>query len=63
MGAGVTNDQRRAYGSAVETGELLELAIRSALLPEELSRAALDSCLRCQRLLLGLIKRYRELQS
>jgi len=52
-----------AYGSAVETGELLELAIRNVLLPEELSRPALDSCLRCQRLLLGLIKRYRDTQS
>src|SRR5213592_258538 len=48
-----------AYGSAVETGELLELAIRKCLLPEDLSRPALKSCLRSQRLLLGLIKRYR----
>ncbi len=48
-----------AYGSAVETGELLELAIRKHLLPDERSQQALASCQRCQRLLLGLIKRYR----
>ncbi|PYP01775.1 MAG: hypothetical protein DMD57_13050 [Gemmatimonadetes bacterium] len=49
-----------AYGSAVETSELLELAIRKQILPEALSHAALESCQRCQRLLLGLIKRYRD---
>ena len=48
-----------AYGSTVETGELLELAIRKSLLPEDISHPALQSCLRSQRLLLGLIKRYR----
>ena len=49
-----------AYGSAVETSELLELAVRKQILPEALSHAALESCQRCQRLLLGLIKRYRD---
>jgi four helix bundle protein len=49
-----------AYGSAVETGELLELAIRKRMLPDDLSHQALENCRRCQRLLLGLIKRYRE---
>ncbi|HXL34306.1 MAG TPA: four helix bundle protein [Gemmatimonadales bacterium] len=54
------NQLEIAYGSAVETGELLELAIRKQILPEGLSHTALDSCQRCQRLLLGLIKRYRD---
>ena len=54
------NHREMAYGSAVETGELLELVIRNVLLPEGLSRPALESCRRCQRLLLGLIKRYRD---
>src|SRR6266513_2335271 len=54
------NHLEMAYGSAVETGELLELAIRKQILPEGLSHTALDSCQRCQRLLLGLIKRYRD---
>jgi four helix bundle protein len=54
------NHLQVAYGSAVETGELLELAVRKELLPEGLSRSALARCLRCQRLLLGLIKRYRD---
>ena len=37
-----------------------ELAIRKQILPDGLSHAALESCQRCQRLLLGLIKRYRD---
>jgi len=49
-----------AYGSAVETEELLEVLIRNGLLPEALSVSALESCRRSQRLLLGLIKRYRQ---
>jgi four helix bundle protein len=48
-----------AYGSAVETGELLELALTKGLLPKHLASSALESCLRSQRLLLGLVKRYR----
>ena len=49
-----------AYGSAVETTELLELLIRNELLPEELSQTLLESCRRAQALLLGLIRRYRD---
>jgi len=38
----------------------MELAIRKKILPEALSHRALESCQRCQRLLLGLIRRYRD---
>jgi four helix bundle protein len=48
-----------AYGSAIETEELLELAREKRILPEEMVHEILNSCTRCQRLLLGLIKRYR----
>ena len=53
------NHLRIAYGSAVETGELLELAMAKTILPEAMVRETLVDCLRSQRLLLGLIKRYR----
>jgi four helix bundle protein len=52
---------RIAYGSAVETGELLELAREKNVIPEETAREVIVACSRCQRLLLGLIKRYRNL--
>ena len=52
------NHLRIAYGSAIETEELLELANEKRILPEAMVREILDSCTRCQRLLLGLIKRY-----
>ncbi len=46
-----------AYASAVETQELLELAVEVELLPGEEIAATLQRCKRSQRLLLGLIKR------
>jgi len=49
-----------AYGSAVETGELLDLVVRNHLFPESLSQGAQASCIHSQRLLLGLIRRYRD---
>jgi four helix bundle protein len=49
-----------AYGSAVETAELLELLASRGLVPQSDVEAALRSCFRSQRLLLGLIRRYRE---
>ena len=49
-----------AYGSAVESRELLEILAANDLLPERLSQPALESCSRTQGLLLGLIKRYRD---
>ena len=48
-----------AYGSAVETGELLELALAEKMLPELEVRAMLERCQRSQYLLLGLLRRYR----
>ena len=48
-----------AYGSAIETQELLELARDEDILPAELVQGLVNRSERCQRLLLGLIKRYR----
>jgi len=48
-----------AYGSAVETDDLLELAIEEEILPREFAEAALIRCQNSERLLLGLLKRYR----
>jgi four helix bundle protein len=45
-----------AYGSAVETGELLELALDSQIIPTEVGGELLQRNHRSQRLLLGLIK-------
>ena len=53
------NHLRIAYGSAIETQEILELAKEKSILPDEMARGMIESCARCQRLLLGLIKRYR----
>jgi len=47
-----------AYGSAVETGDLLELALSEGVLPPVEAGAMLDRCRRTQRLLLGLLRRY-----
>jgi four helix bundle protein len=47
-----------AYGSAVETGDLLELALSEGILPSADAGAMLDRCRRTQRLLLGLLRRY-----
>ena len=49
-----------AYGSAVETKELLEILTDNDLLPGDLGREAIRSCSRSQGLILGLIKRYRD---
>ena len=48
-----------AYGSAVETAELLELSTELHLLPDDLTASALQRCHQCQRLLRGLIKHVR----
>jgi len=48
-----------AYGSAIETGELLELAIESGAIPNDVGRPLLESCQKSQRLLIGLLKRHR----
>jgi four helix bundle protein len=48
-----------AYGSAVETGELLELALTEEVLPGPEAEAMLQKCRLSQYLLLGLLRRYR----
>jgi four helix bundle protein len=53
------NHLRIAYGSAIETQEILELATDKAILPESMAHDIIESCSRCQRLVLGLLKRYR----
>jgi four helix bundle protein len=52
-----------AYGSAVETGELLELLSQTGALPESVRDELLTRSGRCQRLLLGLLKRRRPFDS
>jgi four helix bundle protein len=48
-----------AYGSATETSELIELAVEDGILSRELGEALLQHTHQCERLLLGLLKRYR----
>jgi four helix bundle protein len=45
-----------AYGSSVETGELLELGLEAGIIPPSLAQQILDSNRRSQRLLLGLLR-------
>jgi four helix bundle protein len=45
-----------AYGSAVETGELLELALEVEVVSQELGTVLLRRNQRSQRLLLGMIR-------
>jgi four helix bundle protein len=47
-----------AYGSAVETIELLELLQDHALLPQDLVQRALTDAIDTRGLLLGLLRRY-----
>jgi four helix bundle protein len=51
---------RIAYGSSVETGDLLLLLEKAEIVPPDLVQPIATRCRRCQRLLLGLIKRYAE---
>ena len=48
-----------AYGSAVETGELLQLAIETDAMQAEEIMEVLDRTRRTQRLLLGMLKQRR----
>jgi four helix bundle protein len=50
-----------AYGSAVESEDVLELAMEEDVIPEQIASAAIERCRRSERLLLGLLKRYRPL--
>jgi four helix bundle protein len=51
-----------AYGSAVETGELLEIALDAEIVPVSLGKELLNRNQRSQRLLLGLLKWRRKLK-
>ena len=48
---------RIAYGSAVEAGEILQLMIDAAVVPTELGVDLLNHNRRCERLLLGLLRK------
>jgi four helix bundle protein len=52
-----------AYGSAVETGELLQLALDADVLEEESARTLLKRTRRTERLLLGMLKQRRQFES
>jgi four helix bundle protein len=52
-----------AYGSAVETGELLQLALDADVVEEELARTLLKRTRRTERLLLGMLKQRRQFTS
>ncbi|MGH7591315.1 MAG: four helix bundle protein [Gemmatimonadales bacterium] len=52
-----TRHLRIAYGSALETGDLLRVLHRSGSVPEPVILPILERCGRCQRLLLGMLKR------
>src|SRR5688572_16999847 len=49
-----------AYGSAVETGELLRLALDAEVLPAESVKTLLQRTRNTERLLLGLLKHRRK---
>jgi four helix bundle protein len=51
-----TRHLRIAYGSAVETGELLEIALKAELIPVDPGAHLLTRNRRSQRLLLGMIR-------
>ncbi|HZE76362.1 MAG TPA: four helix bundle protein [Gemmatimonadales bacterium] len=46
-----------AYGSALETADLLRLLTEENIVPEELAGEAQAHCTRCQKLIRGLLKR------
>ena len=48
-----------AYGSAVETTELLELMADLGISPSDLVQESMQRCNRCKGLLIGLIRRMR----
>ena len=52
-----------AYGSAVETGELLSLLAEAAIVGSVLINPVQERNRLCQRLILGLLKRRRALRS
>jgi four helix bundle protein len=51
-----------AYGSAVETSELIQLVVDAGVVPAEIVNVLQAQSGRCQRLLLGMLKRRRKLK-
>jgi len=52
-----TRHLRIAYGSAVETGELLEIALKADVVAPQIGTRLLTRNRRSQRLLLGMLRR------
>jgi four helix bundle protein len=52
-----TRHLRIAYGSAVETGELLEIALKADVIQVDAGGGILNRNYRTQRLLLGMLRR------
>jgi four helix bundle protein len=52
-----------AYGSAVETGELLQLVLDTAIVDAEQIKPLLKRARRTERLLLGMLKQRREFRT
>jgi len=50
-----------AYGSAIETADLIELLIDTGIVPLKQGSDLVSHSLRCRRLLVGLLKRRRPL--
>ena len=48
-----------AYGSAIETADLIDLLVEADVMPETAANELRKSSSRCQRLLVGLLKRCR----
>ena len=49
-----------AYGSSIDTGELLELLAKKVLIPEDEAVRIAEHCYNSQKLILGLLKRCRQ---
>lgn len=47
------------YGSAVETVELLELALEAGLVPRRVGESVLATSIETRKLLLGLLRKYK----
>ena len=52
-----------AYGSAVETGEILSLLVDSGIVRRDSCTEAVTANSRCQRLLLGMLKKQRPIKT
>ena len=51
--------QQIAYGSAIETLDLLRLLVKAGLCPRDAAQETIGHCDRCCRLILGLMKSTR----